>query len=130
VSVVEAAVAPRALIRECPKGHVSAAPFAPLPHRCPVCRCHCVSTWRYRTRPFRDALQKSELSGQDVDRLCGWDRDHGGYTTRLLGMRTWMSSRRSKKTGERYVTRASTLSYENAARIARALHLDFVEWEI
>lgn len=84
-------------------------------------------TWRYRVEPFREAVRASGATLSEIAIRCGFEDD--SHVSRLLGFRSWQSGRRGKD-GQRYVYRASTVSYENAAKLAQALHLDLTEWEI
>lgn len=72
-----------------------------------------VPTWRYDVRPFQRAFLRSGLTCGELERLCGLSNGRAG---RLLGLRP--------KSG---APLAKTLSYGNAVRLARALHLDLVE---
>lgn len=85
-----------------------------------------IPTWRYRIEPFMRAIEESGLSLELVGIRCGWEN---GYTSRILGLRGRSATRR--KDGRLYAASVATsLSYRNAAKIANALDLDLVEWEI
>lgn len=88
-----------------------------------------VPTWRYRVEPFQRAVEASGDSYSEIELRCGFQGSHGSYLKRLLGLKSWQSGARDKN-GKRYMSFATSLSYENAVKIARALDLDFVEWEL
>ena len=90
-----------------------------------------VPTWRYRVEPFQRAFRESLEAGLTVNEVELRMGCQGGYVSRLLGLRAWPVGKRSPLTGKRYASKCATsLSYDNAVRIARALDLDFVEWEL
>ena len=85
-------------------------------------------TWRYRTAVFQQAVRESGLTLEELGRVAGME---SGYVSRVLGLRPHGPSSRRSSTGKRYPGRCSvSMSYENAKRLAVALGLDLVEWEI
>src|SRR5580693_6166421 len=85
-------------------------------------------TWRYRVGPFQVAFAQSGLSIHEVEVRAGWDH---GYFSRVIGLRSHPCGRHSPVTGELYPGNfRRSLSYENAVKVARALDLDLVEWEL
>lgn len=82
-----------------------------------------VPTWFYRAEPFREAFFRSGLTVSEVDRRAGWK---DGYFARAIGLRP--STTMTK--GRTYTNTIQRLGYAQAVRVARALDLDFVEWEL
>ena len=90
-----------------------------------------VPTWRYRVEPFQRVFRESLEAGLTVNEVEMRMGCQGGYVSRLLGLRPWPAGKTSPVTGKRYPsTVATSLSYDNAVCIARALDLDLVEWEL
>ena len=94
--------------------------------KCPKCGGKGCPSWRYRTEPFQWAVTQSGMSYQEIERQCGWQK---GYVTRVLGLRPTISGD-LKGSRPRYRTCATTMSYDNAVKLAKALGLDFTEWEL
>jgi hypothetical protein len=81
-----------------------------------------VPTWRYRVEPFQRAILESGMTIAEVARAAGIGGD--SYLSRMLGFRDHISGHNRR----RY--RAQSIGYANAKKLAKALDLDLVYWEI
>jgi hypothetical protein len=85
-------------------------------------------TWRYRVAPFREAFLVSGIDSDELNRRCGWS---ASYHLKVLGLcATTSSRRRSDGTVRRYRQVRTTISYEHAVLLCRALYLGLVEWNV